>query len=461
MAPTPRPPRPNKRSGGKPIRPERPGRDDKKSRSAASGAARPGKPKSAGQRKPKPSAQKPAKSIQPRASEGTTRSLKPRSEESAAKSIKPRLGEGAQRSSKPRLGEGAVKPIRPRSDDSAEKPAKPRLGEGAAKYTKPRPDEGAAKYTKPRLGESAAKYTKPGLGEGTANYTKPRFGEGVARGNGKLSLIKRLDPTGETPEPSQRDGSHEEDGPELLYGKQAALAALQSGRALNRVWLSERLRYDPRFLRLIDDAKSQGAVIDIVDLKRLDQITDGGNHQGIAAQVAAYPYVELEDLIERVQSVPNPVLLACDGIEDPQNLGALIRSAEAFGIQGLLIPHRRAAGITATVAKVAAGALEHLPISRVVNLNQALERLKEAGFWIVGTQEKAGQAIYDLELTGPLIVVVGSEGKGISLLTQRHCDHMASIPLAGKTPSLNAAVAGGIVLYELVRQRRKLSLNLG
>jgi 23S rRNA (guanosine2251-2'-O)-methyltransferase len=252
----------------------------------------------------------------------------------------------------------------------------------------------------------------------------------------------------------------DEDSPELLYGKQAVLAALQSGRSLNRVWLSERMRYDPRFLRLIDAAKGGGTVVDIVELKRLDQLTDGGNHQGIAAQIAAHAYVEFEDLIAQALTQSNPVILACDGIEDPHNLGALIRSAEALGVQGLVIPHRRAVGITAVVAKVAAGAIEHLPISRVINLNQAVERLKEAGFWILGTQDTAGQAIYELDLTGPLVVIIGSEGKGISLLTQRHCDYMAAVPLAGKTGSLNASVAGGVVLYEVMRQRAKKNIDM-
>lgn len=252
----------------------------------------------------------------------------------------------------------------------------------------------------------------------------------------------------------------ESDEAELLYGKQSVIAALQNSRPLNRIWLTEKLRYDPRFLRLLDAAKAGGAVIDIVEPRRLDQLTAGGNHQGIAAQAAAHPYVEFEELIASLVERPDPVLLAADGIEDPHNLGALIRSAEAFGFQGMILPQRRAVGVTATVAKVAAGAVEHLPIARVTNLNQAIERLKEAGYQIVGTQERASQALYELKLEGPLVVVVGSEGKGISLLTQRHCDHMVSIPLAGKTTSLNASVAGGIMLYEVMRQRRGNQIDL-
>ncbi len=292
---------------------------------------------------------------------------------------------------------------------------------------------------------------------GIGGIRRPTVEEPVARGHSEDSEEVRP-PNRKQIVTGAPEG--DEDSPELLYGKQAVLAALQSGRSLNRVWLSERMRYDPRFLRLVDAAKSGGTVVDIVELKRLDQLTDGGNHQGIAAQVAAHAYVEFEDLITQALTQSNPVILACDGIEDPHNLGALIRSAEALGVQGLVIPHRRAVGITAVVAKVAAGAIEHLPISRVINLNQAVERLKEAGFWILGTQDTAGQAIYELDLTGPLVVIIGSEGKGISLLTQRHCDYMAAVPLAGKTGSLNASVAGGVVLYEVMRQRAKKNIDM-
>lgn len=264
-----------------------------------------------------------------------------------------------------------------------------------------------------------------------------------------------------TPVTSQVQAAGEEENPDLLYGKQSVLSALQAQRSLNRVWIIDRLRYDPRFLTLLEAAKSNGAVIDVVDQKRLDQLTDGANHQGVAAQAAAHAYLELEELIELAQAKSNsPVILAADGIEDPHNLGALIRSAEALGLQGIVIPQRRAVGVTSTVSKVAAGAIEHLPVSRVVNLNQALERFKAAGFWIVGTQAQGGRPVFTVDLSGPLVVVVGSEGKGISLLTQRYCDHLISIPLDGKTESLNASVAGGIVLYEVVRQRLAKNIDL-
>ncbi len=244
-----------------------------------------------------------------------------------------------------------------------------------------------------------------------------------------------------------------EDGPELLYGRHTVLSALESGRPCNRIWVIPTLRYDPRFHQRLNDAKQQGAVIDTVTPERLDQLCQRGRHQGIAMQVAAYNYWQLDDLLAKAKTVANPVLLAADGITDPQNLGAMIRTAEALGMQGVIIPQRRAVGITATVAKAAAGALDHLPVARVVNLNQALEALKEAGYWIYGLSERGTTPLSKVTFDHPTVFVVGGEGDGISLQTQKHCDHFVTIPLAGRTNSLNAGVAVGIALYEVCRQR--------
>jgi 23S rRNA (guanosine2251-2'-O)-methyltransferase len=218
--------------------------------------------------------------------------------------------------------------------------------------------------------------------------------------------------------------------------------------------VTSKVRYDPRFLILLNEAKANGAVMDEVNPHRLDLLTSRANHQGIAIQVAPYEYVELQDLIEqsKQQSV-RPIIVVIDGMNDPHNLGAIIRTAEAMGAQGLVIPQRRAVGITSTVVKVAAGALETFPVSRVVNLNTALEELKSAGFWIYGTAAEAEQELWKTTFDGPIAIVIGSEGKGLSLLTQRNCDFLISIPLRGQTSSLNASVAAGMVLYELNRQR--------
>ncbi len=246
----------------------------------------------------------------------------------------------------------------------------------------------------------------------------------------------------------------ESDELDLIYGRHAVLTALASERTFNRIWVTAHLRHDPRFLTLLEKAKTNGAVIDVVLPQRLDYLTDQGRHQGIAAQVAAYSYLELGELIDQAKTKSQqPVLIAAEGINDPQNLGAIIRSAEAFGGHGMIIPQRRAVGVTAAVAKVAAGALDHLPVSRVVNMNQALEALKEAGFWLYGLSINAPQPLAETKLTGPVVLVIGAEGNGLSLQAQKHCDQLISIPLAGQTESLNASVAAGVALYEVFRQR--------
>lgn len=241
---------------------------------------------------------------------------------------------------------------------------------------------------------------------------------------------------------------------DLVYGLHSVLAVLNSDRNLNRIWITAKLKHDHRFHSLITDAKANGAVIDEVDLLRLNQITNGANHQGVAVQVAPYSYLELDDLISKAKaSSDSPVIIIADGITDPHNLGAIIRTAEALGMQGLVIPQRRAVGITSTVRKVAAGALENFNVARVVNLSRALEDLKEAGFWIYGTASEANKSLPSVKFDGAIGLVVGAEGEGLSMLTQRNCDFLVSIPLKGKTPSLNASVATAIALYEIHRQR--------
>ncbi|NEP16964.1 MAG: 23S rRNA (guanosine(2251)-2'-O)-methyltransferase RlmB [Leptolyngbya sp. SIO4C1] len=252
---------------------------------------------------------------------------------------------------------------------------------------------------------------------------------------------------------------------DLIYGRHAVEAAIANQRPLNRLWINARLKFDARFRPLVLEAKSNGAVIDEVDNQRLNQLTQGGNHQGIAAQVASNDYADLDELIQQAKAaVRRPVIIAADGITDPHNLGAIIRTAEAIGAQGVVIPQRRAVGVTATVAKVAAGALETLPVARVVNLGRALETLKSEGFWIYGMSSSAEQAVYTSEFNEPVVLVVGAEGSGLSLSIQNQCDILLSIPLAGKTPSLNASVATGMMLYEIYRQeriRRLPPLNIG
>ncbi len=269
---------------------------------------------------------------------------------------------------------------------------------------------------------------------------KPKF-------SGKKTIVSSRPERRENPQPQESDD-------DLIYGRHSVLAALESDRQLNRIWITNRLHYDPRFHNLIQASKAKGAVIDEVSVQRLSQITNGANHQGVAAQVAPYNYHDLDELIAQAKANSDePVIVIADGIADPQNLGAIIRTAEALGSQGLIIPQRRAAGVTSTVSKVAAGALESFPVARVVNLSRALESLKKEGFWIYGTVAEGGKRLQDFNFRGAIGLVIGSEGSGLSLLTQRCCDELISIPLGGKTPSLNASVAAAINLYEIYRQR--------
>lgn len=241
--------------------------------------------------------------------------------------------------------------------------------------------------------------------------------------------------------------------PDLIYGRHSVEAAIQAGRSLNRLWVTARLHYDSQFRPLIAEAKTNGTVIDEVETLRLNQMTQGANHQGIVAQVSAHEYVDLETLVEQAKAAARrPVIIAADSITDPHNLGAIIRSAEAIGAQGIVIPQRRAVGITSTVAKVAAGALESLPVARVVNLSRSLEYLKTQGFWIYGLAAEASQAVHKTDFSEPVVLVVGAEGSGLSLSVQTLCDVLISIELGGKTPSLNASVATGMALYEIYRQ---------
>ena len=235
-----------------------------------------------------------------------------------------------------------------------------------------------------------------------------------------------------------------------IWGKHSVYEALSSNRAINRIWCTSEIFSSDKFYILLKDLKAKGVLIEEVSWNRLSQLTYGASHQGVALQLACSKTISLEQLIDfSKHNCANPILLALDGITDPHNVGAIIRSAEAFDCKGIIIPQRRSAGLTGTVAKVAAGALEHLQVSRVVNLNRALEELKKNGFLVVGLSGDGQLSISKFFEKVPLVVIVGSEDKGISLLTQKKCDFLLSIPLKGKTSSLNASVAAAISLFHL------------
>ena len=235
-----------------------------------------------------------------------------------------------------------------------------------------------------------------------------------------------------------------------IWGKHSVFEALSSERAINRIWCTSEIFSSEKFYILLKNLKSKGVLIEEVSWNRLSQLTFGASHQGVALQLAYSKTISLDKLIEfSKKNCSNPVIVALDGITDPHNVGAIIRSAEAFDCKGIIIPQRRSAGLTGTVAKVAAGALEHLPVSRVVNLNRALEELKHNGFLIIGLSGDGPLPISKFEKKMPLVVVVGAEDKGISLLTQKKCDYLLNIPLKGKTSSLNASVAAAVSLFQL------------
>ena len=229
--------------------------------------------------------------------------------------------------------------------------------------------------------------------------------------------------------------------------------SLISERPINRIWCTSEIFSSEKFYILLKDLKSKGVLIEEVSWNRLSQLTFGASHQGVALQLACSKTISLEKLINfSKKHSANPIILALDGITDPHNVGAIIRSAEAFDCKGIIIPQRRSAGLTGTVAKVAAGALEHLPVSRVVNLNRALEELKKNGFLVIGLSGYGQLSISKFDEKSPTVIVVGAEDKGISLLTQKKCDFLLKIPLKGKTSSLNASVAAAISLFYLTNK---------
>ena len=250
-----------------------------------------------------------------------------------------------------------------------------------------------------------------------------------------------------------QDNGSKKNFDDWIWGKHSTFEVLTSERAINRIWCTSEIFSSEKFYILLKGLKSKGVLIEEVSWNRLSQLTYGASHQGIALQLASSKTISLEKLIENSKNKSaNPIIVALDGITDPHNVGAIIRSAEAFDCNGIIIPQRRSAGLTGTVAKVAAGALEHLPVSRVVNLNRALEELKKNGFLIVGLFGDGELSISSFHEKTPLVLIVGSEDKGISLLTQKKCDFLLKIPLKGKTSSLNASVAAAISIFHLTRK---------
>lgn len=242
---------------------------------------------------------------------------------------------------------------------------------------------------------------------------------------------------------------------EFIIGKNPVIEALKSGRSINKLFVSDQLNHTAgqNLERL---AKEHGTVVTRVPKQKLDKMVDG-NHQGVAASVAAYAYASIDDLFEQAEKKGEaPFFLILDEIEDPHNLGSILRTADAVGAHGVIIPKRRAVGLTATVAKTSAGAIEYIPVARVTNISQTIDELKERHVWIVGTEAEATEDYRSLEGTLPLALVIGNEGKGMSRLVRKKCDWTVRLAMTGNVSSLNASVAASILMYEVFRKRNPI-----
>lgn len=239
-----------------------------------------------------------------------------------------------------------------------------------------------------------------------------------------------------------------------IEGRNAVLEALKSGRDIDRLLIQEGA-HDNALGSIIREAeKHRETKVEFVSKKRLDDISESGRHQGVIAFAAAYNYAEVEDILKNAEMRnEDPLIFVLDGIEDPHNLGAIIRTANLAGAHGVIIRLNRAVGLTATVAKASAGAINYTPVAKVTNISKTIDELKKKGMWFV-CADMGGDVMYDLNLKGPLGIVIGNEGKGVSELVRKKCDMTASIPMFGDIDSLNASVAAGVLVYEAVRQRR-------
>ena len=240
----------------------------------------------------------------------------------------------------------------------------------------------------------------------------------------------------------------------IIEGRNAVLEAFRAGKTIDKLFVLDGCQDGP-VKSILREAKKTDTIINFVDKERLDRLANSGHHQGVVAQAAAYEYAEVEDILNAAKEKGEaPFIFILDEIEDPHNLGAIIRTANLCGAHGVIIPKRRAVGLTATVAKTSAGAINYTPVAKVTNIAKTIEELKKEGMWFV-CADMDGQTMYYLNLTGPIGLVIGNEGAGVSRLVKEKCDFTASIPMKGDIDSLNASVAAGVLAYEIVRQRLK------
>lgn len=239
---------------------------------------------------------------------------------------------------------------------------------------------------------------------------------------------------------------------EQIEGRNAVLEAFRSGKCVDKLFILDGCQDGP-VRTIAREARKKDTIINYVSKERLDQLSETHAHQGVIAQVAAYEYSTVEDILAKAEEKGEPpFLILLDNVEDPHNLGAIIRTANLAGAHGVIIPKRRAVGLTSTVAKTSAGAINYTPVAKVTNLVRTMEELKQKGIWFV-CADMGGESVYRMNLTGPIGLVIGNEGEGVSRLVREACDFTASIPMKGDIDSLNASVAAGVLAYEIVRQR--------
>ena len=254
---------------------------------------------------------------------------------------------------------------------------------------------------------------------------------------------------------ARNDAPPREDSGDIIYGRNTVVEAIRSGRTIDKIFAQKGER-EGSIIRILGMARDKGITVVEAEKAKLDSMTQSAPHQGIVALTTSFTYCEVDDILAYAEEKgEKPFILIIDGINDPGNLGAIIRTANASGVHGIILPKRNCCGLTSTVYKAAAGACEYAKIARVVNITSAIEELKEKGVWIYGTDGAAENDIYQTDLTGALAIVLGDEGSGISRLVKEHCDYLIKIPMFGQITSLNISVAGAVTMYEAVRQKQQ------
>lgn len=274
-------------------------------------------------------------------------------------------------------------------------------------------------------------------------------------GNGRVTRgLKESGRKSSKPERSGTEGGRDvsEDIPRL-EGRNPIIEALRSGRTIEKLYISKGMQ-EGSIRQIISMAREKGIVINEVDRIKLDAMSETRSHQGVIAVVTPYKYVEVDDILNYArEKEEQPFVVILDEIYDPHNLGSIIRTADASGVHGVIISKRRAVGLTPTVAKASAGAVEHMRVAKVTNISQTIRMLKEQGLWVVGADMDGDKAYYEADIKGPIALVVGSEGEGMGKLVKENCDFLVKLPMKGKISSLNAGVAGAVIMYEILRQR--------